>query len=250
MPPLPETPRKRIRLRSDERCSPVYTLKPPPCLSWADSVFQLSDTIRDAFNDFTKKTRMSDADKAAPEMLLNPYGNLRLTLTDLMEKVDNSCHRIVTHYPDHAHPLALHDKQTQMDFLAPVISPPQQTYASVAVSHTPLQEQTLRDESAGPIDVQALDRAVKGEQLDQAMASEEEDDTNRDERTSNRRKAPSSSFTGEELRRRKECLRNWRINKFKEESLTCYVALADVATIQALDATARSRQVVELAPLE
>ncbi|KDN37854.1 hypothetical protein RSAG8_09828, partial [Rhizoctonia solani AG-8 WAC10335] len=107
----------------------------------------------------------------------------------------------------------------------------------------------IRDESAGSIDVQALDRAIKREQVNQALA-EEEDTSQLDESSSNRRKTPSSSFTGEELRRRKAYLRTWRIKKFKEESLTCYIALEDIATEQALDAIARSCQAVDLGSLD
>ncbi|CUA70596.1 hypothetical protein RSOLAG22IIIB_09016 [Rhizoctonia solani] len=81
----PETPCKRIRRLRNEQSSPEYILKPPPGLSWADKVFELCDTLRSDFNEFTQ-TRMSKSDQAAPEMLLNTLGNLRLTLTDLLEK--------------------------------------------------------------------------------------------------------------------------------------------------------------------
>ncbi|CUA77644.1 hypothetical protein RSOLAG22IIIB_06696 [Rhizoctonia solani] len=109
MPPPPETPRKRIHVLRDEQCLPTYVLKSPPCINWADSVFQLRDTILDSFNDFTK--------------------------------VDNSCCRIVTYNPELASELALQNKQTQTDSVEPVAPPPRRTYASAAVSHTPLQEQ-------------------------------------------------------------------------------------------------------------
>ncbi|EUC61562.1 hypothetical protein RSOL_397900, partial [Rhizoctonia solani AG-3 Rhs1AP] len=139
MSPPPETPRKRIRTLRNEQSSPEYILKPPPCKNWADNAFQFCDTIRDAFIAFTE-IRMTDTDKAAPEMLLNALGNIRLTLTDMIVKVDSTCNRIVTYNPELASELALHNKQTQTDGTEPVTPPPQQTYASVAVAHTPLQE--------------------------------------------------------------------------------------------------------------
>ncbi|EUC57413.1 DEAD/DEAH-box helicase, partial [Rhizoctonia solani AG-3 Rhs1AP] len=103
----------------------------------------------------------------------------------------------------------------------------------------------VRDESAGSIDIQGLDRAVKREQLDQAMASEEEDDTNRDERTSNRRKAPSIQLYRRGTTAAEEfCV--MRITVKRVITATCL----EICNIQALDAIARSRQVVELASLE
>ncbi|EUC58761.1 hypothetical protein RSOL_275150, partial [Rhizoctonia solani AG-3 Rhs1AP] len=154
MTPPPTTPKKRrLRHNLGNEPTPRRTLKPPPCKDWSSSLNNLRGTLITLFNDFTV-IPFGDAELRSPELLLNGYNGLRLTLTDIITSVDCFSRDIRAQHPDLAYLSPKFSMSTQTDDpppsqpadeeppVPPTPSPPPlpRSYASVATSHNSGQQ--------------------------------------------------------------------------------------------------------------
>ncbi|CUA74681.1 Protein NLP9 [Rhizoctonia solani] len=154
MTPPPTTP-KEHRLRHNPANKPTtkHTLKTSLRKDWSSSLNNLRGTLITLYNDFAV-IPVGNAELKSPELVLNGYNGLRLTLTDIITSLDCLSRDIRAEHPhlNYLSPKFSMSIQTDdppppplVNEESPILPPPSppplpKTYASVATSHNSSQQ--------------------------------------------------------------------------------------------------------------